>query len=125
LDKRYYIPTLDVLSVYDKKLNDDLIYSHHSIFYHYKFDSSVQHAFNKYNMFFYDKSKYSNNSLDFLTYQVYPTIGNVDFFFKQKRSYGEKSKILNFKLYSDIQMQEFERFYLSHHLFIADNFEYN
>lgn len=85
-----------------------------------------EYIFNNKNMFFYDFQKYDNNTLDFLSYQIYPTKNNFDFFsLKNKvRALHSKPKLMHYKLFLDQQLSSFEKFYLKNELFVADSFEY-
>ena len=120
------MPTLSDLKFYDKTLNVDLDIFSDSIFYKKTYLSLKDLKFNHKNMFFYDAKVYDKNYLNFLSYQVYPTKNNVDFFKikNQKREFPSKPKLLNYKLFLDQQLTSFENFYLKNELFVADSFEY-
>jgi hypothetical protein len=124
LDKRYYIPTISFLDFYNNSLKEDLDLKGDSIFYKQNFIKSKDNSINKFNMFYYDSAKYDNNSLDFLNSYIYPSKDKVNFYFYKNRDNVIKNKSMNFKLFSQNQMQSFEKFYLNKGLFLADAYEY-
>jgi hypothetical protein len=124
LDKRYYVPTINFLNFYNNSLKEDLDVNRHSIFYNKTYIKLKLNSVDKFNMFYYDSKKYDNNSLEFLNSYIYPSKDKIDFRFFNKTNNNIKIKSMNFKLFSQNQLQSFEKFYLNKGLFLADSFEY-
>lgn len=105
LDRRYYIPLISDLRLYENFFNEDFFIKHDSIFYKKKFLFSKEALFNKNNLFFFDKKSYDYFNLDFINYQIFPNQGVVDVF--KNKAYGRdsvsfKPKMMSFKIFLSI-----------------------
>lgn len=72
LDKRFYVPTIKTLKFFTLDSSNLDVYSD-SIFYKKLIVKPIDSKYLKSNLFFSDKLRYLNNSLNFLNYQVPPT----------------------------------------------------
>ena len=80
LDKRFYVPTIKNLKFFSVDSGDFYVFSD-SIFYKKLIINRRGSEFIKNNLFFSDRLRYTNNSLSFLNYQVYPTKILLIYFF--------------------------------------------
>lgn len=105
LDRRYYIPLVSDLNLYDKGFHEDFFIRNDSIFYKNRFLFSKEAFFSKDNFFFFDKSRYDYFNLDFINYQIFPNLGSVDLL--KNKIYGRdnvsfKPKTMSFKIFLSI-----------------------
>lgn len=81
-------------------------------------------VFHNDNLFFFDIFNYNN--LDSLNVNTFPVSFSYDYFsLKDNKSlYFIKPKIMNFRIFSENQFSNFEKFYLKNEFFVVDGFEY-
>jgi hypothetical protein len=96
------------------------------LFYKKGYKTKNDLFFHNNNLFFFDINFNKKNEMNFFNVNVFPVKSCFDYSSLKQNEllYVSKPKFMSFKIFSENQISNFEKFYLKNNIFIVDNFEH-